>query len=316
MLDENIASLHLHFIDKTKQPSKEDTMILVSGSTGFLGSEICRQLLERGKPVRALVRTSSDKEKVDRLKQLGAEIVTGDLKGRASLDVACKGCSAVISTVTSIITRKEGDTFDAVDKNGNINLAHAAKASGVDHIVFISFPPTEISSPLSEAKLAAEKAIHSSGIAYTILQPVNFMEVWLSPAVGFDVQSGNVQFAGDGTAKTNWISLRDVATFAVLSLDNESARNRVIQLGGPEALSYSEIAEIFENSTGKKLSVTKISEQALRGQFESAEDEVQKTFSALMLTTGAGWEVDMSKTLQEFPVKMSSVRDFARQGMG
>ncbi len=222
----------------------------------------------------------------------------------------------MISTVSSILNRKEGDTFDAVDKNGNINLVHAGKAAGVEHIVFISFPPTEISSPLSEAKLAAEKAIQSSGIAYTILQPVNFMEVWLSPAVGFDVQSGKVQFPGDGTAKTNWISLRDVAAFAVLSLENESARNRVIQLGGSEALSYNEVLEIFENTTEKKLSVNKIPEQALRGQFENAEDEVQKTFSALMLTTGAGWEIDMSKTLQEFPVKMSSVRDFARQGMG
>jgi nucleoside-diphosphate-sugar epimerase len=52
-------------------------MILVVGATGLLGGEICRRLSERGQPVRALARRTSDTAMVQRLKSLGAEIVQG-----------------------------------------------------------------------------------------------------------------------------------------------------------------------------------------------------------------------------------------------
>ena len=63
-------------------------MVLVAGSTGFLGREICRRLRARGVPVRALVRSSSDQTVVAALEALGAETVVGDVKNRASLDAA------------------------------------------------------------------------------------------------------------------------------------------------------------------------------------------------------------------------------------
>src|SRR5438445_3363668 len=68
-------------------------MILVVGATGLLGGEICRRLRERGHPVRALARETSDPAKVQRLTSLGAEIMRGDLKDRASLDQACRGAA-------------------------------------------------------------------------------------------------------------------------------------------------------------------------------------------------------------------------------
>lgn len=55
-------------------------MILVVGSTGFLGSEICRRLAAAGKPVRGLVRSTSSPDKVDRLKAMGVQTVLGELR--------------------------------------------------------------------------------------------------------------------------------------------------------------------------------------------------------------------------------------------
>src|SRR5438132_14275040 len=100
-------------------------MILVAGSTGVLGFDICRRLAERGKAVRAFVRVTSAPEKVQALRTFGCEIATGDLKDRASLDAACVGAHAVISTVSVILTAKEGDSFAATDGAGNINLTDA-----------------------------------------------------------------------------------------------------------------------------------------------------------------------------------------------
>jgi len=60
-------------------------MNLVVGATGILGSEICWRLMERGKPVRGLVRTTSAQSKLDTFEQLGVALVYGDLKDRVSL---------------------------------------------------------------------------------------------------------------------------------------------------------------------------------------------------------------------------------------
>ncbi|MDO9373098.1 MAG: SDR family NAD(P)-dependent oxidoreductase [Ferruginibacter sp.] len=62
-----------------------DSIVLVAGATGVLGGEICRQLIEEGRQVRALVRITSDTAKVAALKDMGVEVVEADLKDRASL---------------------------------------------------------------------------------------------------------------------------------------------------------------------------------------------------------------------------------------
>src|SRR6187402_664094 len=174
-------------------------MILVAGSTGLLGSEICRQLAAQQKPVRALVRKTSSPEKVNALKQMGCDLTEGDFKDKTSLLKACKGCDVVISTVSSTLSRQEGDNIQTVDHYGNLNLIAAAKEAGVKHFIFISFRHQYApENPLTEAKRSAEQAIKSSGMKYTILQASIFMEVWLSPALGFNYPEYAAQIPGDG----------------------------------------------------------------------------------------------------------------------
>src|ERR1041384_755644 len=114
-------------------------MVLVVGATGFLGMEVCRQLRSAGKPVRGLVRGTSDPAKVDELRRLGVELVRGDLKDAASLPSACAGVQTVISTASSTLSRQEGDSIDSVDRRGQLALIDAARAAGVAHFVFVSF---------------------------------------------------------------------------------------------------------------------------------------------------------------------------------
>jgi uncharacterized protein YbjT (DUF2867 family) len=288
-------------------------MNLVVGATGLLGGEICRRLRQRGLPVRALVRLSSDPEKVAQLRKLGAEVVTGDLQDPGSLERACMDVTGVISTASTTLSRQAHDSLAKTDMVGQINLIEAARKANVRRFVFISFSGNfEGDSPLHVAKRTAEKRLRESGLSYTILRPSCFMEVWLSPALGFDAANRKAQIFGTGEKPLSFISLYDVAEFAVETLTSNAAANQTIELGGPEAVAPREVVKIFEQEVGGPIEVTEVSEDVLRQQYTQATEEYQKTFAGLMLGVCAGDRIDMRETLKKFPVKLTSVRDFAR----
>ena len=287
-------------------------MNLIVGATGLLGGEVCRRLAADGQPVRALVRPTSDQAKVAQLESLNIEVVRGDLKDRSSLDVACRRADAVISTASSTLSRQEGDSIDTVDLQGQLNLIDAAKAANVSQFVLISFPQVDLEFPLQTAKRRVEDHLKASGLTYTILQPTFFMEIWLSPALGFDVANARAQIYGSGENKISWISCKDVAKFAVASRDNPQARNAEIKLGGPEALSPLEVVRLFEELTSKKFEVQFTPEEALKEQKESATDSLQQSFAGLMLNYSQGSIIDMHETLPKFPVQLTSIRDYAQ----
>src|SRR6476659_7053133 len=136
----------------------------IVGATGILGSEICRLLAEKGEPVRALVRSTSNPDKVAQLKALKAEVVIGDLKDRRSLDAACRGVTAVISTASSTLSRQEGDSIESVDREGQLNIVDAASEAFVEKFVFISFLESSESFPLQDAKREVEQRLIDSNM--------------------------------------------------------------------------------------------------------------------------------------------------------
>jgi uncharacterized protein YbjT (DUF2867 family) len=292
-------------------------MILVAGSTGFLGREICRRLAESGEPVRGLVRTTSDPETVGYLRGLGVEIVVGDLKDRSSLDAACDGVRAVVSTATTTRSRQEDDSIEASDQKGQLNLVEAAREAGVSRIVYLSFSGNiGGDDPLTRAKRAVEEAVVRSGITYTILRPSYFMEVWIGPHLGFDYVNGRVTLYGSGDRPLSWISLSDVAEFAVRCLNEPAAENETLELGGPDAISPREVVRMFEEESGRKFEIQLVSEDALRAQRDAATDSLQRSFAALMLGYAAGDAIPMEETLRTFPIRLHSVRDYARAALG
>lgn len=293
-------------------------MILVVGSTGLLGREVVRQLASKDKAVRALVRATSDPAKVAELESYGAEIAVGDLCDRASLDAACQGVTAVISTASAMPFSyvPEQNTPQTVDCEGVLDLVAAAEAAGVQHFVYISFPPTEVTSPLQDAKRAVEQRLRSNGLTYTILHPTYFMEVWLSPAVGFDYAHRTAQLYGTGLNPISWISLQDVARFAVESLDVPAARNATLELGGPQALSPSEVVQVFERVGGQPFQVQYVPVEALQAQHATATDAMQKTFAALMIGYAAGKVIETGQAQESFGLPLRSVREYACQVLG
>lgn len=287
--------------------------VLVVGSTGFLGMEICRQLVQAGKKVIALVRPSSDKAKVKALRQLGVEIREGDLKNMNSIKKSVEGVDAIISTASSTLSRQEGDSIETVDDMGQLNLVQAAGDAGVDQFIFISFCPTAIQFPLQTAKRHVEKKLMESKMNYTILQSGFFMEVWLSPAVGFDFPNSKVTLYGEGKNKLCWISLVDLAAIAVASLDNEAARNSVFQVGGPEAISPLDVVRIFEEHTGNKFTIDYVPTEALIAKKSAATDSLEQSFTALMLNYAEGDQIDMTEVRRVYPFRLTSVKDYVHR---
>jgi uncharacterized protein YbjT (DUF2867 family) len=268
-------------------------MNLVVGSTGMVGTEICRLIAASGEPVKALVRASSAPAKVENLKRLGATIVRGDLRDPISLKTACDGVKAVISTASAMpFAYTPGEnTPQSTDQNGCLSLIDVAREAGVQQFVYTSFPPMAASFPLQDAKRAVEARLRDSGLVHTILRPTYFTEVWLSPAVGFDYANFKAAVYGTGDNAISWISFLDVAQFAVASLDSPAARNTTLELGEPEGLSPRNVVKIFEKTGGKAFDVTPIPVEALQGQLAGATDPMQRSFVALMLGYAAAMPV-------------------------
>ncbi|MEO5984213.1 MAG: SDR family oxidoreductase [Ferruginibacter sp.] len=285
--------------------------VFVAGATGFLGSEICHQLILKNKNVKGLVRTTSDANKVAELKASGVETIEGDLKDKASLENALHGVSAIISTVASTRSRQAGDSIQTVDEEGQINLIDAAVKARVKQFIYISF--CELGEcPLQTAKRKVEKHLVESNLNYTILQPTYFMEVWLSPVLGFDYPNAKATIYGEGKNKISWIAINDVAAFAVAALDNPAAANKIIELGGPEALSPLDTVNIFETVKGTKFELQFVPKEALKAQKDAAQDPLSESFATLMLGVVNGSEIEMKKTLADFPIKLTSVLDYAK----
>ncbi len=287
-------------------------MILVVGSTGMVGSGICQRLAEMGKPVKAFVRETSDPVKVGKLTSLGIATVKGDLCDSASLKAACKGIETVIDTVSAMpfsYTPGQNDV-QHVDVEGGKALIDAAKSAGVKHFIYTSFTRNiNADVPLANAKREVESYLKASGMVYTILRPGYFMEAWLSPMVGFDAANAKATVYGSGDQPICWISLFDVIQFAVESMTNPAARNAVLELGGPEAVSPNEVIRRFEAQSRKTFEVSYVPTEALKAQMEGATEPMQKSFAGLMYCYAVGDPIDMSAVQKTFKVRLTPLNE-------
>ncbi len=282
-------------------------MILVVGATGMLGGTILRRLLERGETVRALVRDSSAEQT---LKDAGAETILADLKDPASLPPACEGISTLITTANSA-GRGGADNVETVDLEGNHNLIEAASRSGVEHFVFVSAEGADPESavPFLRAKGFTSKRLRESGMAYTVLVPNLYMDVWIPLVMLAPVASGRpVTIVGEGIGKHYLMAVDDVAGFAVAAVGNDAARNRELLIGGPEALSWRDIIAVFERVNGVKLQVTRLQP----GETMPGFPEAVSGLMAGLETYDSPMPTPQAEAQGNFGVRLTSLEEFLR----
>jgi uncharacterized protein YbjT (DUF2867 family) len=241
--------------------------ILVVGATGILGGMITKRLRSGGRDVRILVRQNSPAEQMALqgmatspkiLIDAGAQPISGDLKDRESLTHVCNGIETVITTANSAMRGGE-DTVDSVDRQGNRNLIDAAKAAGVKQFIFISFFGADLHHPvpLFQAKAETEALLANSGMPFTILAPNYFMESWIGMVVGIPLQAHlPVTLVGEGKRLHSLISIVDVVAFTTASIGHPAAVNKRLILGGPEAVSWCGIVDVFSQVIGQPLPIS------------------------------------------------------------
>jgi uncharacterized protein YbjT (DUF2867 family) len=228
-------------------------MILVTGANGFVGRNLVRRLQKDGIAVRALVRNAA---KAARLRDLGAELVDGDISNLLSLEAAMEGCEKVIHLV-GIIQEAPGVTFKGVHVDGTQNLLEAAKKAGVRHFIYQSALGTRpnAKSQYHRTKWEAEELVRASGIPFTILRssliygPGDLFTIRLAEMIRL---SPVLPIIGSGRSRIQPIFIDDVNECIWKISTSDSYLNEMYEIGGPEQLTYEEVTKAIAVALGIK----------------------------------------------------------------
>ena len=289
--------------------------ILVVGATGLLGSEICRLLCGSRHQVRGLVRPGSPNNEM--LRRIGVELHPGDLTDPPSLEAACRGVTTVISTATGAARRLRGDTLRRVDLDGQRALVEAARREGVRRFVFTSVSPNlPRTTPLVRYKRETEAAIRASRMNWVVVQPSAFMETWLSRRAGFDVAAGKAAILGSGEAPISYVSRRDVAKVIAAVADPRSEVSRsYLPVGGPDELAPLDAARLFEEESGRRMTVLRAPSSMARGMsylLQPFDPALSSTLGIAAHMAEVGDVVETTRAAWELNAKAVTVRDYAR----
>lgn len=231
--------------------------ILVTGATGNIGMELCKELAARKVSFRAMVRAAKD---AARLEESKAEVAVGDFDDAGSVADALAGIERAF-LLTNSSERAETQ---------QINFVETAQKAGVAHIVKLSQWAADDNSPVRFLRYhaAVESRIRDSGLDYTFLRPNLFMQGLL----GFkdSLIEQNKFFAHIGDAKISAVDVRDIAAAAAETLAGTGHAGRIYNLTGPEALSHWEMAEKLSKALNREITFVDVSPEAMRCALKAA----------------------------------------------
>jgi uncharacterized protein YbjT (DUF2867 family) len=266
----------------------EGRVILVSGATGQQGGTVARNLLERGFAVRAITR-DPEKAEARALADLGAEVVSGDLEDRASIERVLAGVYGVFSVQQFWEVGVEGEVGQG------ILLADAAKEAGVEHLVYSSVGSAhrETGIPHFDSKWEVEEHVRASGVPYTVLRPVFFMQNWemmREPVLG-----GTLPQPLDPDKPFQMIDAEDIGVFAAMAFDDpETWIGREVDLAGDE-LTMPELAATFSRVIGREVDYFQV-------PWEGFEEQMGEEYTIMYRWfNDYGYEADIPALRKEHP---------------
>ncbi|HEY4206495.1 MAG TPA: SDR family oxidoreductase [Puia sp.] len=226
--------------------------VLLAGATGHLGSFILTELLSRGLQTRAIARNA---QKLSERSDSGRfEIIQADVTDLPSLAQSCENIDTVISTI-GITRQKDGLTYMDVDYQANLNLLREAKLSGVKKFIYISVFNGDRMRHLKicEAKERFVDVLKGSGLEYFIVRPTGYFsdmgEFYKMAA------KGRVYLFGAGQHSMNPIHCADLAKVCVDAISSDA---KEVPVGGPQVLTYNQIADLAFSVAGKKKKIIHI----------------------------------------------------------
>jgi NADH dehydrogenase len=196
-----------------------------------------------------------------------------------------------------------------------LSLVRHAREAGVGHFVYLSFPRSDLNYIFQGVKRKVEAELQRrdrASMSYTIIRSAPFMEVWLSPFLGFDPLAGRVEVLGDGTRPISWISIQDVARFAAAASEGGPFANRVLEVGGPEALSYLDVLKAFTAVVGRPVVPVFTDVGELESAFARSTEPKGQALAAARLITARGTTVDGRAAQALLPGRLVAISDYAR----
>ncbi|GAB3179247.1 NmrA/HSCARG family protein [Telluribacter humicola] len=228
--------------------------VLVTGATGSQGNAVARHLLKRGFTVRALTRNPAN-PKAQALAQMGAIIVQGDLEQPDSLVQALRGCDAVFSMQNYW---EKGVGLEGEQRQA-LHMINAARQAGIRHFVQSSIAGADSAQgiPHIESKWLIEEKVRASGLTYTFLRTVFFMDSVFNPKYdGFISMLRGV--LDDHVPGHHLIAMDDLGAVAAEVIARpDPYLNKAIHVSS-DILSGEEMKTIVKEVTGKNKSRFKV----------------------------------------------------------
>ncbi|MGQ4390249.1 NAD(P)H-binding protein [Streptomyces sp. SAS_270] len=227
-------------------------MILVTGATGTIGSDVVRQLVARGEKVRALTRDPARAQLPS-----GVDVVRGDFQEPDSLGAAMAGAAALFAV----------GVLGPGDADADADLVAAARAAGVRRVVKLSAIGTgdPALGPVAGWHLGGEQAVRESGLEWTILRPSSFASNTLSWAAA--IRSGDPVPNMTGSGSQGVVDPRDVSEVAVEALLAPGHAGSTYTLTGPGLLTTADLAATLASVLGRPVPAVDVPPDALREQF-------------------------------------------------
>ena len=235
--------------------------VLVTGATGKQGGHLVRELLARGHAIRALTR-KPESAGAAALAARGVTIVTGDFEDQGSLERAARGVDTVFAMSTPFESGATTETREGI----NIVRAASAAGVGVSHLVYASVAGADRATgiPHFDSKFEVEKAIRQSGVPFTIVAPVFFMENFLADWLAAGIAKGSIAMALPATRRLQQIAVADIAQFTALVIERrESFLGKRIDIASDE-LTVATAAAAISEASGRHIEYTALPIDAVR----------------------------------------------------
>jgi uncharacterized protein YbjT (DUF2867 family) len=212
-------------------------MILITGASGNVGSEVVKQTATAGLEIRAAYQ-SADKASAA---FPGIETVVLDYQKPETIRQALRGIDTVflVGPPTSNLPELEANVIDAAK---NARIRHLVKLSALGGRKAI-FPSLHRQS---------EEKIEASGIPYSFIRPNGFMQNFVTYNT-VTIKSQNAFYGCQGEGAVSHVDIRDVAAAIVAVLSGSGHEGKAYPLTGPEALTQKQVAEKLSKATGRAI---------------------------------------------------------------
>lgn len=232
--------------------------ILVTGASGHLGKLVVEGLLARG--VNGIIATTRTPETLAEFAARGVDVRAADFDDTSGLEKAFEGADTVFLISSSAFEKQVEQHKAAID---------TAKKVGVQRILYTSGPNAEASPAVTSAPhWATEQYIFQSGLDYTILRNYPYYEV-LFLTLPLTIKSG--QFLGSvGDGRIAYVARQDCADAAVGALLADNLSRATVNITGPKAYSYQDVADALGPIVGKTIDYVELSPDELVARLASA----------------------------------------------